>query len=113
MKKRLLLLFFILLGSTLFLNYRSLSIYTPPEVVFQDSKKSIFKEMKFSSYWQCYQNTGVTPASNKRFQLLNWNIHKGKDPNWQEDLKNLLRKRFCTITRGNFGATDFKLTSTI
>ncbi|WHP46639.1 endonuclease/exonuclease/phosphatase family protein [Mannheimia bovis] len=93
MKKRLLLLFFVLLGGTLFLNYRSLSIYTPPEVVFQDSKKSIFKEMKFSSYWQCYQNTGITPASNKRFQLLNWNIHKGKDANWQEDLKKFTEKK--------------------
>lgn len=87
MKKRLLLLFFVLFGSALFLNYRSLTVYTPPKVVFQDSHKSIFKEMEFSSYWQCYQNSGVIPSPNKRFQLLNWNIHKGKDPNWQEDLK--------------------------
>lgn len=93
MKKRLLLFIFVLLGSTLFLNYRSLTIYTNPEIVFQDSKKNIFKEMEFSSYWQCYQNTGVTPAPDKRFQLLNWNIHKGKDPNWQEDLKKFTEKK--------------------
>ncbi|EXI61698.1 hypothetical protein MHD_05290 [Mannheimia granulomatis] len=95
MKKRLLLLILtlVLLGSALFLNYRSLTVYTTPEIAFQDSKKSIFKEMEFSSYWQCYQNTGVLPASNKRFQLLNWNIHKGKDPNWQEDLKKFAEKK--------------------
>lgn len=93
MKKRLLLLTLTLLGSALLLNYRSLTIYTTPEVVFQDSKKSIFKEMEFSSYWRCYQNTDVTPTPNKRFQLLNWNIHKGKDPNWQEDLKKFTEKK--------------------
>lgn len=93
MKKRLLLLTLVLLGSALFLNYRSLTVYTTPEVVFQDAKKSAFKEMAFSSYWQCYQNTGVTPASNKRFQLLSWNIHKGKDPNWQVDLNTLAQKK--------------------
>ncbi|AWW34787.1 endonuclease/exonuclease/phosphatase family protein [Mannheimia varigena] len=93
MKKRLLLLTLTLLGSALLLNYRSLTIYTTPEVVFQDSKKSIFKEMEFSSYWRCYQNTDVAPTPNKRFQLLNWNIHKGKDPNWQEDLKKFTKKK--------------------
>ncbi|MFA9487814.1 MULTISPECIES: endonuclease/exonuclease/phosphatase family protein [unclassified Mannheimia] len=93
MKKRLLLLILTLLGSALFLNYRSLTIYTPPKVIFQDYKKSIFKEMEFSYYWHCYQNTGVTPAPNKHFQLLNWNIHKGKDPSWQEDLKKFAKKK--------------------
>lgn len=93
MKKRLLLLVLVLLGSALFLNYRSLTVYTTPEIFFQDAKKSVFKEMDFSPYWQCYQNTGVVPAPNKRFQLLNWNIHKGKDPNWQTDLKKFAEKK--------------------
>lgn len=86
MKKSLLLFIPILLGSALFLNY-NLTIYTPPEVIFQHSQKSIFKEIEFSSYWQCYQNPAAPTTLNKRFRLLNWNIHKGEDSGWQKDLK--------------------------
>ncbi|HGO5854187.1 TPA: endonuclease/exonuclease/phosphatase family protein [Mannheimia haemolytica] len=93
MKKYILGLLCLLTGGIAIFIYQHLTVYKTPEVLFQDAQKAEFQKLDFSPAWQCFQNDEVTPTPNREFRLLSWNIHKGEDPNWQQDLQAFAKQK--------------------
>ncbi|QIM66502.1 hypothetical protein A4G16_03485 [Mannheimia granulomatis] len=85
-KKRLLLIIALIIGSAALFIHKNLVIYPNPNIIFQDSKQRVFEKTDVYKGWLCYQNNEISPNKNRPFKLFNWNIHKGVDNGWQNTL---------------------------
>ncbi|OOF58155.1 endonuclease/exonuclease/phosphatase family protein [Rodentibacter myodis] len=76
--------FLLLLGIVVgvYLN-KQIHIFNPVHISLESPIKNHFKPV----FTQCFATTtSVSPLEKSRIRLLSWNIHKGEDKGWQQDL---------------------------
>lgn len=99
-KKRLFIIFALLIliisGIAIFF-YSNLIIYNTPYSIFKDSNARPFFKKKIIPNWQCYQSEHTLPNPNTDLELLSWNIYKGINNNWSEDLHQLSQNKHFVL----------------
>lgn len=63
--------------------FQQLHLFDPVKITFERASKAHFNAINA----QCLTNSAtVQPLEKTHFRLLSWNIHKGADQGWQQDL---------------------------
>lgn len=67
-----------------------LSIFEQVQIQFQHNQSTHYQPTQAHLPLSCYEaQTPVAPLVNKTFKLVSWNIHKGQDEGWRQDLARL------------------------
>ncbi|UXN35548.1 endonuclease/exonuclease/phosphatase family protein [Avibacterium paragallinarum] len=86
--------FFIALFSLTFMGggylWYSLAIFPVPKTQFQTARTLSYQRQALDQSVACFHTNGnIDPITQRDFRLLVWNMHKGQDRGWQEQLKTL------------------------
>lgn len=89
MRKILFVIFAVLATVPSYLFY-SVEIFSPVHIQFQQTENFTYHPMKTDSGLTCFQTEeNINSIQQDKFRLLIWNVHKGLDHGWQEELENL------------------------
>ena len=91
MRKILFVIFAVLATVPSYLFY-SVEIFSPVHIEFQQTENLAYHPMKTDSGLTCFQTEeNINSIQQDKFRLLIWNVHKGLDHGWQEELENLVQ----------------------
>lgn len=95
MKKR--SLFSALLGACLIMPssyfFSQLEIFDSPKIQFSSPHAAIFEAQPRHDALYCGEaSMPVEEIRDRRFRLMSWNVHKGADQGWQQDLKHFAQQ---------------------
>lgn len=70
--------------------FYSVEIFSPVHIEFQQTENFTYHPMKTDSGLTCFKTEeNINPIQQDKLRLLIWNVHKGLDHGWQEELENL------------------------
>ena len=97
----------LILGGSYF--FANLTIFERTFIQLNTSQKVSYIPFENKPNMQCDKVDGLMPKlTSSHFRLVNWNVHKGQDKGWQEDLARLSKQADFVLLQEANAVSKFK-----